>query len=220
MERTMWFQTKGKGYLTEQSTQPQTLGYSLADSPVGLLAWIYEKLVLWTDDYKWSDDEGSCSMTFSAYCLRAFETVLTWISLYWFSRAGPAASLRIYFELAGIETRLGRSTIPMGASFFPKEVVMVPAACVSTNQLCPYETNISIGGCATRTKLFSSPITRQEAILLPPNDRKNLSMICGGCSARGVLPLQSSPEELDTLEQPAFACFSAFGGSPGLLELG
>lgn len=30
----------------------------MADSPVGLLAWIYEKLVAWTDGYDWSDDEG------------------------------------------------------------------------------------------------------------------------------------------------------------------
>ena len=57
-KRTEWFQQKGMGYLQEQSTQPQTLGYSLADSPVGLLSWIYEKLVNWTDDYPWDDDEG------------------------------------------------------------------------------------------------------------------------------------------------------------------
>jgi hypothetical protein len=43
----------------EQATQPQTLGYGLADSPVGLLAWIYEKLVNWTDSYPWDDDEGT-----------------------------------------------------------------------------------------------------------------------------------------------------------------
>lgn len=46
------------GYFTEQATQPQTIGYSLADSPVGLLAWIYEKLINWTDDYPWEDDES------------------------------------------------------------------------------------------------------------------------------------------------------------------
>lgn len=41
---------------------PQTLGYSLADSPVGLLAWIYEKLVIWAgEDYHWDDDEGIIS---------------------------------------------------------------------------------------------------------------------------------------------------------------
>jgi hypothetical protein len=48
----------GRGYANEQSTRPQTLGYALADSPVGLLAWIYEKLIEWTDRYAWSDDEG------------------------------------------------------------------------------------------------------------------------------------------------------------------
>ena len=57
-ERNTWFNTKGRGYQAEQATKPQTLGYSLADSPVGLLAWVYEKLVTWTDDYAWGDDEG------------------------------------------------------------------------------------------------------------------------------------------------------------------
>ncbi|EEB95772.1 hypothetical protein MPER_05206, partial [Moniliophthora perniciosa FA553] len=57
LERLNWFQTKGYGYFLEQSTQPQTIGYSLADSPVGLLAWIYEKMVTWTDAYPLDDDE-------------------------------------------------------------------------------------------------------------------------------------------------------------------
>jgi len=69
IERSEWVQKKGMGYFAEQSTQPQTLGYSLADSPIGLLAWIYEKLVLWTDNYKWSDDEGIINITSLAYCL-------------------------------------------------------------------------------------------------------------------------------------------------------
>lgn len=58
MDRTLWFRDHGYGYFMEQSTQPQTLNYGLADSPVGLLAWIYEKLVNWTDGYPWEDDEG------------------------------------------------------------------------------------------------------------------------------------------------------------------
>jgi len=49
---------QGHGYYAVQSTRPQTLGYSLADSPVGMLAWIYEKLVQWTDSYPWTDEEG------------------------------------------------------------------------------------------------------------------------------------------------------------------
>lgn len=50
---------EGSGYAKQQSTKPQTLGYALQDSPVGLLAWIYEKLVVWTDEYPWTDDEGA-----------------------------------------------------------------------------------------------------------------------------------------------------------------
>lgn len=58
LERTSWFRRVSSGYLMQQSTQPQTLGYSLSDSPAGLLAWIYEKLVTWSDAYPWEDDEG------------------------------------------------------------------------------------------------------------------------------------------------------------------
>ena len=56
---TQRFRTQGAGYSTEQATKPQTPGYSHADSPGGLLAWIYEKLVSWTDAYPWEDDEGT-----------------------------------------------------------------------------------------------------------------------------------------------------------------
>jgi hypothetical protein len=71
----------GSGYLKQQDTRPQTLGYALHDSPVALLAWIYEKLHSWSDSYPWTDDE-----------------ILTWVSIYAFSTAGPAASVRIYYE--------------------------------------------------------------------------------------------------------------------------
>ncbi|KAG6917880.1 hypothetical protein DXG01_000650 [Tephrocybe rancida] len=113
-ERIAWFRRFGQGYSAEQSTRPQTLGYSLADSPVGLLAWIYEKLVEWTDGYKWDDDE-----------------VLTWISVYYFSRAGPAASLRIYYEAihapgVGSLNDIEHTTVPVGFSYFPKELVVLP----------------------------------------------------------------------------------------------
>ncbi|KAJ7082960.1 Alpha/Beta hydrolase protein [Mycena epipterygia] len=115
LERVKWFRSRGSGYSGQHSTQPQTLGYSLADSPVGLLAWIYEKLVCWTDNYPWDDDE-----------------VLTWISIFWFSRAGPAASIRIYFEAGNrdiakvFSVTEPRPTIPLGLSHFPKDVVVLP----------------------------------------------------------------------------------------------
>ena len=47
------------GYYSVQATKPQTLAYAHADSPAGLLAWIYEKLVVLTDGYEWTDDEGA-----------------------------------------------------------------------------------------------------------------------------------------------------------------
>jgi len=108
----------GWGYFLEQSTQPQTLSYSLADSPVGLLAWIYEKLIAWTDEYPWNDDE-----------------ILTWISIYWFSRAGPGASTRIYYEYRIQEqelSKLAAVSIPTGISNFPKELFRVPDTWVRT----------------------------------------------------------------------------------------
>ncbi|KIK93815.1 hypothetical protein PAXRUDRAFT_828591 [Paxillus rubicundulus Ve08.2h10] len=132
LERTMWIRAHGKGYYVEQSTQPQTLGYSLADSPAGLLAWIYEKLHNWTDGYPWEDDE-----------------VLTWVSIFWFSRAGPAASLRIYFELENSKEAndLGVGPkIPMGASFFPKDIMIVPKAWVRRDNRVVSEFQHESGG--------------------------------------------------------------------------
>lgn len=107
------------GYYIEQATKPQTIGYGLADSPVALLAWIREKLNDWTDAYPWTDDEA-----------------LTWVTIYWFSRAGPAASVRIYYEVLHQEApRMGAQKkvdgyiphVPLGLAFFPKELSVVPA---------------------------------------------------------------------------------------------
>jgi pimeloyl-ACP methyl ester carboxylesterase len=133
LARTMSIRTQGTGYFAEQSTQPQTLGYSLADSPVGLLAWIYEKLHHWTDDYPWEDDE-----------------VLTWVSIYWFSRAGPTASLRIYFEATNSKD-MSESTsvfpkIPMGVSFFPKELIILPIAWIRRDNRVVSEFHHDSGG--------------------------------------------------------------------------
>lgn len=81
LARSMDYLLRGNAYMKQQETRPQSLGYGLSDSPLGLLAWIYDKLHLWTDDYPWTDEE-----------------ILTWISVYWFSRPGPTASVRIYYE--------------------------------------------------------------------------------------------------------------------------
>lgn len=110
------FQKDGMGYFGLQSTKPQTIGYSQADSPVGLLAWIYEKLHDWTDAFPWTDDD-----------------VLTWISIYLFSRAGPAAASRIYYE-ATHDTKstmfnTGGAWLPrvkLGITYFPFELAQMP----------------------------------------------------------------------------------------------
>ncbi|KAL1950123.1 hypothetical protein VTO73DRAFT_5246 [Trametes versicolor] len=118
LQATAQHNAQGSGYMIEQATKPQTIGYSLADSPVGLLAWIYEKLVSWTDEYPWTDDE-----------------VLEWVSIYWFSRAGPAASVRIYYEMTGGHGKseealawMGKvaGPVPVGLSYFPRELFHVP----------------------------------------------------------------------------------------------
>ena len=59
--------------------------------------------------------------------------MLTWVSIYWFSRAGPAASVRIYYELAlaGQVFTYPKPTVPVGISFFPKEIIRFPKACVT-----------------------------------------------------------------------------------------
>ncbi|TFL01817.1 alpha beta-hydrolase [Pterulicium gracile] len=99
-ERTKKINNFGLGYFYEQSTRPQTLEYSLSDAPVGLLAWIYEKLIHWTNEYPWEDDES------------------------------PAASLGIYYETVKYHEHEVHSfdapTIPHGVSFFPKELLREP----------------------------------------------------------------------------------------------
>ncbi|KAJ8508327.1 hypothetical protein ONZ45_g9387 [Pleurotus djamor] len=116
LQRMATHDKQGRGYFLEQATQPQTIGYNLTDSPVGLLAWIYEKLVRWTDNYPWEDDE-----------------VLDWISLYYFSRAGPAASVRIYYEIFqnGEVRNQPAPTVPAGLSYFPKEIEPTPLSWTS-----------------------------------------------------------------------------------------
>ena len=37
------------GYRTQQATKPQTLSYSMMDSPMGIAAWIIEKMYFWSD---------------------------------------------------------------------------------------------------------------------------------------------------------------------------
>jgi len=139
LRRAQNFEKTGSGYMSIQSTKPQTLGYGLTDSPVGLLAWIYEKLVTWADEgHIWDDDEGSLASVHNRHSIPTYHgyeyAVLTWVSIYWFSRAGPAASLRTYYGMSQKENKVmpqpgdPGATIPFGVSFFPGELGRFPAA--------------------------------------------------------------------------------------------
>jgi hypothetical protein len=81
LEAASRYRDHGNAYFVVAKQRPNTIGIGLADSPALLLAWIYDKLVDWTDGYQWTEEE-----------------VCEWVSLYWFSRAGPAASVVIYHE--------------------------------------------------------------------------------------------------------------------------
>ncbi|KAI0473495.1 Alpha/Beta hydrolase protein [Xylariaceae sp. FL0804] len=113
LRRTREFVENGSAYLQIQRTRPNTIGAALASSPVGLLAWIYDKLVAWTDGYPWTAQE-----------------VCEWVSVYWFSVAGPAASVVIYHEAFkdGTSFYKNRATpsVRKGFSYFPKEIASVP----------------------------------------------------------------------------------------------
>jgi pimeloyl-ACP methyl ester carboxylesterase len=115
--RSRWFMREGFGYNLLQSTRPSTIGLALADSPVAVLSWIYEKLHDWTDAHPWTDDE-----------------ILTWISIYQFSTAGADASVRIYYEYKHAQKELtdkGHGWVPrvkLGLSYFPQDLTLPPKA--------------------------------------------------------------------------------------------
>jgi pimeloyl-ACP methyl ester carboxylesterase len=114
-------QKQNMGYAAIQSTRPQTLAYGLADSPVGLLAWIGEKF------HEWSDHGGDLRDAIS------WDALLTNVSLYWFSNT-IASSVRLYQEhFAGVLRGEGagrRVDVPLGVAIYPREIMRAPKAWV------------------------------------------------------------------------------------------
>ncbi|KAJ7106267.1 hypothetical protein C8R44DRAFT_886147 [Mycena epipterygia] len=119
LARSQEFRSTGLGYFQEQATKPQTLGYTLPDSPVGLLAWIYEKLVAWSDKYPWDDDKGPFPHAYLDLDILVFAP-------------GPAVSLPIYHQLSPEDGVTLPSvfdvvpTIPLRFSYFPGEPFKYP----------------------------------------------------------------------------------------------
>ncbi|WP_238995185.1 epoxide hydrolase family protein [Sphingomonas solaris] len=103
-----FYQEKDSGYAKLQGTRPQTVGYALADSPVGQAAWIYEKFHAWTDN----DGPPESALT--------RDEMLDAITLYWLTNSA-ASSGRLYWESAEA-FKAQRLELPVGVSIFPREI--------------------------------------------------------------------------------------------------
>lgn len=108
VERMQYYQDHDAGYAKLQGTRPQTIGYALADSPVGQAAWIYEKFQGWTDNGGMAEDALSR------------DEMLDMISLYWLTNSA-ASSGRLYWESANAFKAL-RLDLPVGVSIFAQEI--------------------------------------------------------------------------------------------------
>jgi pimeloyl-ACP methyl ester carboxylesterase len=108
LEDYSYHQRWGMGYSTQQSTRPQTLGYSLVDSPVGQMAWIVEKF------WQWADCDGHPENVLSR------DEMLDNVMLYWLPGNG-ASSGRLYWESFNAR-EFERVLVPTCVSSFPKEI--------------------------------------------------------------------------------------------------
>ncbi|QFU76222.1 epoxide hydrolase [Halioglobus maricola] len=101
------------GYSKQQATRPQSLGYGLADSPVGQMTWVVEKFYAWTD----CEQDG----------VKHPENILTRdelldnVMLYWLNNCA-ASSARLYWESFNA-ANLGPIDMPVGCSIFPREIM-------------------------------------------------------------------------------------------------
>ena len=114
-----WSALEG-AYAALQGTKPQTLSLALTDSPIALAGWIAEKV------RAWSDCGGEIESVIS------LDTLLTNISIYWFSDS-LTASLRLYKDnrLSPLTFLPGERIIPpVGIALFPHELPMPPRSWV------------------------------------------------------------------------------------------
>ncbi|MEU6038793.1 epoxide hydrolase family protein [Actinomadura sp. NPDC047616] len=104
----------GYGFGMLMSTRPQTLGYSLLDSPSGLAAWLGEKFAAYADTRP--EAGGGLSL----------RQQVDGIALYWLTGTG-ASSARWYWEamrwvpLSAEEENAQPVTVPTACSLFPAE---------------------------------------------------------------------------------------------------
>ncbi|MBY5869465.1 epoxide hydrolase family protein [Rhizobium leguminosarum] len=107
------FLNNGFGYAAIMSTRPETVGYGIADSPVGLAAWLYDKIADWV--YTRGDPEQALGK----------DAILDNITLYWLTNTGPSSG-RIYWENAMSGAKLTPVKVPVAVTVFPGEVYKPP----------------------------------------------------------------------------------------------
>jgi pimeloyl-ACP methyl ester carboxylesterase len=124
------FTTDGFGYFLEQSTRPQTIGYALLDSPVGLAAWLLDHD---TDSYHkisraFVDGEPVGNLT--------RDNIVDNITLYWLTGTGASAA-RWYWEVGRAQAAAGAAgqappavSVPVGFTTFPGEIFAAPRSWV------------------------------------------------------------------------------------------
>ncbi|MFJ3366873.1 epoxide hydrolase family protein [Pseudomonas sp. NPDC086251] len=115
LDQCVLFASDGIAYHDLQTTRPETIGYSLSDSPVGQAAWIYEKLA------SWSDSEGQAESVFT------YDQILDNVMLYWVTNSG-ASSARMYAEHPGLNFGAIHLDLPVAVSVFPGEIYTPPKA--------------------------------------------------------------------------------------------
>ncbi|WP_405139312.1 epoxide hydrolase family protein [Nocardia sp. NBC_01388] len=111
--RLAHFNGDDNGYFKIQATKPQTIAYSLVDSPIGQLAWIMEKFKEWTFP---SHDLPEQAID--------RDRLLTNVMLYWLTgTAGSAA--RLYYENMHVQGwKAERSPTPVGVAVFAQDIAI------------------------------------------------------------------------------------------------
>lgn len=107
-----WIAQEG-GYMSIQSTKPQTLSYGLSDSPVGLAAWIAEKI------RSWSGSKGDFEDKYS------MDELLTNIMIYWVTNT-IGSSAQMYYENTHSLPPMNPITVPVGVALFPDDILLPP----------------------------------------------------------------------------------------------
>jgi pimeloyl-ACP methyl ester carboxylesterase len=113
-----------KGYIIEQGQTPQTVGYSLADSPVGLAAWMIDHDIDSYEKISRAFLEGNPTGGLTR------DHILDNITLYWVTRTGTSAA-RIYWEGARAAARAAGEaapevSLPVALTVFPDEIFKAP----------------------------------------------------------------------------------------------